>query len=111
MSIRIFRDTRKPVGFQFKPQYYDPAKEDLDNRVNKYKIKEDAEQDIERNKDNIRNVFRSKQSGTYYRDSTQKSNIESNLRLFKIIAILSIIAVLIIRSDAVLRLVESLSGK
>jgi hypothetical protein len=111
MSIRIFSKTRKPVGFQYQPMYYDPAKEDLQNRINKYKPAEQGEPDIEKNKQNIRDVFRAKQSGAYYRNSSSKMSSDSNMRLLKVIGVLAIITVLILRSDAVLNIVSRLSGK
>jgi hypothetical protein len=113
MSIRLFNKIRKPVGFQFKPRYYDEAKEALEERLGKYrnpnsenKVQIDP---VTKAKDNIRGTFRNKQKGVFRPNYSSESK-KSNIRLIQIIAILMIIAYMVLKSDYILNFIQKISG-
>ena len=93
----------QPRKFDFIPRYYDPEKEELENRLSHYK---DDMSDEERAKHRIRSGLRNK----YYGDSKYKSSQvkKSNLRLIYIIIILVFITYMILRSDRLIRMIEAI---
>jgi hypothetical protein len=115
-KIRFFgAKARDPRGFNFVPQHYDAAKEELAERLAKYKtddVKEQKEltpeQIIANARNNIRGGFRAKQRGVF--NTTTQKNTSSNKRLFYIIVALCVISYLILRSDMLLRMVQRISA-
>lgn len=95
----------KPRKFDYLPRFYDPVKEDLQNRIGSYK--EEGKED--QLKDRIRQGLRQKYNSdtTSYRGSQVK---KSNLRLLYIIGILIMGSILLIRSNMFQRFFESFSG-
>ena len=65
---------------------------------------------VEKSKDNIRNNFRKKQKGVFTKESAAAQTRQSNIRLVQIIAVLTIIAYLILKSDVILNFVQKISG-
>ena len=112
MAIKFFSKTRNPQGFLYKPRFYDEAKENLEERIGKYKNSGNETTDpdpVNSAKDRIRGTFRNKQKGVF-RSEQSKENRQSNIRLLQIIVILTVIAYLILRSDFILRFIQKISG-
>ncbi|HMP30134.1 MAG TPA: hypothetical protein PKD85_11065 [Saprospiraceae bacterium] len=113
MSLRLFTKIRKPVGFQYKPRFYDEAQEKLEARLEKYKLPNttsDTNIDpVSKAKDRIRDTFRSKQKGVF-RNNYGTESKKSSIRLLQIIVILTIIAYLILKSDFILKFIQKISG-
>lgn len=115
-KIRFFgAKTRDPRGFNFVPQHYDAAKEELAERLAKYKTDEakeekelTPEQIVANARNNIRGGFRAKQRGVF--NTNAPKNNSSNKRLLYIIFALCIISYLILRSDMLLRMVQRISA-
>lgn len=102
----------KARGFNFQPRYYDPAKEDLENRLAKYKKSNDEnpdELDLERTKERIRSGFASRNKTTYY--STKTEERRTSFRLIVIMAGLFLLAYMLLRSDKILNFVKYFSGE
>ncbi len=119
MAIRIFSKIRKPKGFNYNPQYYDEAKEQLEEKLKRYNINKPAEESsavdqIAKSKDNIRGTFRKKQNGVFKGGtppvSASAQSRQSTIRLVRIIAILIIITYLILKSEFILNFVQKISG-
>ena len=93
----------KPRKFDFIPRYYDEQKEELRNRLGKFKEGTAKEEEI---KHRIKSGFRQK----YYGDSNyrQKEARKSNLRLLYIMIVLFFICYLILKSDKITQLMEYL---
>lgn len=94
----------KPRRFDYIPRYYDEAKEELQNRLDKY---DESISKEEMAKHRIRSGLRNK----YYADPAyRKGQVnKSNLRLVYIIIILFFVTYLIIKSERFVRIIESLS--
>lgn len=113
MSLRLFTKIRKPVGFQFKPRYYNEAQERLDEKLAKYRTA-NATKSLEvdpvaKAKDRIRGTFRNKQKGVFRNNYITESK-KTNIRLVQIIVILMIIAYMVLKSDYVLNIIQKISG-
>ncbi|MEZ4909724.1 MAG: hypothetical protein R2774_02565 [Saprospiraceae bacterium] len=97
----------QPKEFGFKPRYYDPDKEDLKKRLERYKksgddaIYNDAEQIKERIKFGI---HRKLYGGNT--DVKKQEVRKSNLRLLYIIAVLLLVTYAILQSDKIANLIE-----
>lgn len=102
----------KARGFNFQPRYYDPVKDDLENRLAMYKTK-DANTpeilDVERTKERIRSGFANKTRTSYY--STKSEDRKTSFRLIIIVACLFLIAYMLLRSDKILNFVKYFSGE
>ncbi|MCB0646577.1 MAG: hypothetical protein KDC49_07935 [Saprospiraceae bacterium] len=101
----------KARGFNYQPRYYDQAKEELQNRLAKYKKSEEGSEpdlDVELTKERIRSGFANRNRTTYY--STKMEDRKSSFRLIIIMACLFLLAYMMLRSDKILTFVESMSG-
>ena len=58
-----FGNRVKPKSFGFVPRYYDPAKEELEERIKKYKPTEDTSDNVENMKNRIKSGLRLKHYG------------------------------------------------
>ncbi|MEM0991915.1 MAG: hypothetical protein AAF847_09905 [Bacteroidota bacterium] len=96
-GLRFFK-TPKPQRFEYKPRYYDEAKEDLKKRVRDA----DAESDYSTSdtKQRISGSFRRKTSG-YNADRGFRSRQvkRSNVRLLMIIVVLFLMGYLLFRAN------------
>jgi len=84
MSLFRFSKLPKTKPFNFTPRFYDPVKEELEERARDRELRK--QEDIEGTKMRIRAGFRSK----YKADAAfaQKSKRQQNMRLLMIIGIL-----------------------
>ena len=73
--------------FNYTPVYYDPKKEALEAKINKYKAEKEAEEKGEYKPD-----FKGKFVSPTRRSMTRKHNRSSNLRLLVIILFLGVLA-------------------
>ncbi len=103
-----FGSRMKPREFGFKPRYYDPIKEELDQRLSPY-MEEDKKTDVDTIKDRIRRGLKAK-SRTDQTQFNSEQNKKSNLRLVFIFFFLLFLAYLLLSSNKMLRLIESLSN-
>jgi len=101
----MFKKKLKNKRFDFIPRYYDPVKEELEERLGKYS---DEKGNINLTKSNIRAGLRRKSRGSNV--DVSASNRQSNIRLISIILVLAFLTYLIFKSDVFLSMVESLSG-
>ncbi len=104
MALFSFGKRVKPKPFGFVPRYYDKDKEDLEARLARY----DKEVDnVELMKARIRSRYRyhSGEELTY-----SQSSRKSSIRLILIIFALSLAAYLILQSDGIIRMLESMEG-
>lgn len=96
MRFSLFK-TPKPKGFNYKPLYYDPAKEDLMQRVNAIKKEQEAEQhnideeDVLVRKVRMSKAFENRRSNIHL-DSAQKQARQQRIRIMLIVSILAAIA-------------------
>lgn len=97
----------KPKIFDFKPRYYDPVKEELEERIKKYQDTEDGASNVENLKSRIKTGLRMKSYGD---PNTRASAIrQSNMRLLYIIAVLVIAGYIIMSSNKIISLLETFS--
>ena len=101
----------RPKEFGFKPRYYDPDKEDLEKRLEKYKKADNNNDDanVEHLKERIRFGMHNKLYGNA--DIKKKEVRNSNLRLLYIIIVLIIITYAILQSDKIANLIEVFQKK
>ena len=94
----------KPRKFDFIPRFYDPRKEELQERIGHYN---EEISDEEKAKHRIRSGIRNR----YYGDQKYRSDEvkKSNFRLLFIIIILCFITYLILKSDRLLKMLETFS--
>lgn len=97
----------KPREFGFKPRFYDPVREELEQRLSSYKSTKSSE-DIDQVKDRIRRGLKSRSRGDVSELRSQQSK-QSNIRLIMVIVFLFFLSYLLLSSNKVLRLIESLS--
>lgn len=98
----------KPREFGFKPRFYDPVKEELEQRLNSYR--DDRESDnINSVKDRIRRGLKSRSRSDSSELKSQQTQ-RSNIRLIFIIIFLFFLSYLLLSSNKVLKLIESLSS-
>jgi hypothetical protein len=104
MSFLKFNKRPKHKRFDYIPRFYDPKKEELDKIVDAYKDTDDTVGSKER----IRSGLRSKYRG----DSSYKRSLErsANFRLISIILVLFFITYLILKSEAIARMMETFLG-
>ncbi|MBL0023799.1 MAG: hypothetical protein WBP08_01485 [Saprospiraceae bacterium] len=100
-----FGDRTKPKVFDYKPRYYDPAKEEMQERINKYKDSGNRVTDEENLKNRIRSGLRMKHYGDP--SSRAKAVRQSNLRLVYIIAVLTLAVYIIMSSNKITGLLEA----
>jgi len=88
--------------FDYIPRFYDPEKEALEEAVNKYK---GNMSDADKVKSRISSGLRQRYTGD---DSYRRANVKkSNFRVLRIIVVLCFITYMILKSDRILRMVES----
>ena len=94
----------KPKSFGFIPRFYDPVKEELNERLAKYQETDDASVQVEQLKSRIKSGMRQK----FYGDPNIRSNVErqSNIRLLFIIITLFLISYVILKSDRFLTMLD-----
>jgi hypothetical protein len=102
-----FGNRVKNKTFDYIPRFYDPVKEELKERLQKYKESDDPEEKLGQMKDRIKSGMRLK----YYGDASVRKNEvnQSNKRLLMIIIGLFLIAIVLLQSDKILSLVEAFS--
>ena len=79
-GLSFFGKTAKPKGFNFKPRYFDEAKDEIGTRLNKKRAQRVIESDLETGK--RRSAIKFSQKGP------KEVNSGSNLRLIALIALL-----------------------
>jgi hypothetical protein len=94
----------KPRNFDYKPRFYDPIKEEREERLKKYREASTQEGEIENLKDRIRTGIRVKQGV-----SSKSENKNSNIRLLMIIIILGMMSYVLLSSNKVIGLIEAFS--
>ncbi len=94
----------KPRNFDYKPRFYDPIKEEREERLKKYKQASTQEGELENLKDRIRSGIRVKQG-----NSSSNVNAKSNIRLLMIIIILGMMSYILLSSNKVIGLIEAFS--
>ena len=94
----------RPKSFGFIPRFYDPVKEELNERLAKYQETDDASVQVEQLKSRIKSGMRQK----FYGDPNIRSNVErqSNIRLLFIIITLFLISYVILKSDRFLTMLD-----
>ncbi len=107
MSFLRFNKTPKHQKFKYIPRFYDPAKEELENRLKMHeKDNPDLDQSElakERIKSGLR--YRSRTDESYRKKHTNRYNI----RLISIMFILFVTTYMILKSDTILRFIERIS--
>lgn len=102
-----FGNRVKPKIFGFIPRFYDPVKEELEERIKKYHTTDDPDNDIENIKKRIKSGLRMK----HYGDPSARSSAarKSNLRLFYIICVLVFAAYILMSSNKIISMIEAFS--
>lgn len=101
MRFSLFK-TPKPRQFNYKPLYFDPAKEDLMQRVNAIKKQQETEQGIAEEEDAVvrkarmSKAFENRRSNIHL-DFSQKHARQQRIRIMIIVSILAAIAYLYLR--------------
>lgn len=101
--IPFNRKTNRRYNYQ--PVYYDPLKEDLDQRVRKAKGESGNPEDYA---ENIRQGFRAQQNqyGNRYNQELKKSKIRTIL----LVMVFSVLVYQILQSDLILRIFEAFAN-
>jgi len=91
-----------PRKFDYIPRYFDPVKEDLEQRIGHYKEGNSSKEEV---KDRIKNRLRQR----YNMDEGTRSKAvkRSNMRLLYIIGILVLISVKVLNSDVFAKFLSS----
>ncbi len=94
----------RPKSFGFIPRFYDPVKEELNERLAKYQETDDVSVQVDQLKSRIKSGLRQK----FYGDPNIRSNVErqSNIRLLFIIITLFLISYVILKSDRFLTMLD-----
>jgi lipocalin len=94
----------RPKSFGFIPRFYDPVKEELNERLAKYQETDDVSVQVDQLKSRIKSGLRQK----FYGDPNIRSNVErqSNIRLLFIIITLFLISYVILKSDRFLSMLD-----
>jgi len=102
-----FGNRIKPKAFGFIPRYYDPVKEELEERIKKYKTSAVPVDDVENMKNRIKSGLRMK----HYGDPSARSSAarKSNIRLFYIICVLVFAAYILMSSNKIISMIEAFS--
>lgn len=104
MSNFGFGKRAKHKKFNYNPRYYDESKEELERAINKYS---DDPTDTEKTKDRISSGLRQRYVGD---ESYRKAHVrKSNRTIFYVIIVLVMVTYLILKSDRILRIIESFS--
>lgn len=110
MALRLPRFIKLPqhTRFEYKPLYYDKRKEDLENKVKKYKEKK-----VLLEKGEYTPEIKGKFSGSFNKGISKKQKKDANIRLLVIIAFLAIIAYFVIQKADIINYMFDvlLSGK
>ncbi|MBK8052744.1 MAG: hypothetical protein IPK35_05570 [Saprospiraceae bacterium] len=102
-----FGGKAKPKSFDYKPRYYDEAKEELQERIKKYSPAEDSELSVENMKNRVKSGLRMKSYGD--QNTRAKAERQSNIRLLLIIGVLLLAIYVIMSSNKIVTLLESFS--
>jgi len=94
----------KNQRFNYIPKHYDPAKEDLENRLRMLT----DEQNPEMAKMRIRSGFKRKARGN--KELATKLRRNANIRLMAIIAFLMVVTYFLMKSEAILQFIERMSS-
>jgi hypothetical protein len=97
-----FGNRAKPRTFDYKPRFYDPAREELEARLKKYASPDGSNSAVEDVKVRIRTGLQNKWQKGNVRSQVRKSN----LRLLYIILILASLAFILVSSNKITALVE-----
>jgi hypothetical protein len=100
-----FGNRVKPRTFDFVPRYYDPAKEELAEKLKKYSDAGTQEDNLENLKSRIRTNLRMKHYGDPDVRSSQVA--KSNIRLLYIIIVLGLVAYILLSSNKIIGLLEA----
>jgi len=94
----------RPKSFGFIPRFYDPVKEELNERLSKFEQTSDASVQVDQMKNRIKSGMRQK----FYGDPNLRSSVvrQSNIRLLFIIITLILISYVIMKSDRFLSLLD-----
>jgi hypothetical protein len=103
-----FGNRAKPKDFGFIPRYYDPVKDELEERAKKFREPTDQQEGIENTKDRIRSGLRMKHYGDPNFRSAQVR--QSNIRLLYIILVLLLAGYVLLSSNKVTGLIEALGN-
>jgi len=95
----------QPRKFDYLPRFYDPIKEDLENRIGAYKEDNKEAQLKDRIKQGLRQRYNS-DVGSYRTNQVKRSN----MRLLYIIGILIMAAYLLLKSQVFERFMTSFTG-
>ncbi len=107
MGFFSFNKRVKHQQFGYKPRFYDPAKEELEERLRGYRNNEGLD-DTELSKARIRSGLRSK-SG--YAEGYRSQQVrKSNYSLILIIITLGLITYVVLKSDRILNILEQISN-
>lgn len=102
-----FGNRIKPKAFEYIPRFYDPVKEEMQERLSKYQKSDNASTDIERTKLRIKTGIRMKYYGN---PSARSSGVrKSNIRLLYIIFVLGLAAFVLLSSNKMVALIEAFS--
>lgn len=95
----------KPRTFDYVPRFYDPAKEELQERLKKYQSTENAEDTLDSLKGRIRTGMRMK----HYGEASSRSALtkKSNIRLMYIIFVLLFACYILMSSNKIVSLMEA----
>ena len=103
--LKVGLGRAKPRTFEFIPRFYDPAQEELENKIKKYEQGSSEESDIENVRSRIKANLRIKHYGNTSVRSSQLA--KSNFRLIVIIMILGMTTYLLMSSNKVIGLLEA----
>ncbi|PIE86385.1 MAG: hypothetical protein CSA05_00785 [Bacteroidia bacterium] len=97
MRINMFKVPKHNV-FEYKPRYYDPDKEDLEERIAQAKREIGVYDENEKQSDRKRRI-KGQMRRQYHQERLSRSNKQSNLRLILIIAVLGFLAYLVLYTN------------
>jgi hypothetical protein len=102
-----FGKSVKPRTFDYVPRFFDPAKEELQDKIRKYEKAEHQEDDLINLKNRIRTGMRMKHNGDA---SSRAARVtKSNIRLLFIIIVLGMACYLLMSSNKIISLIEAFS--
>lgn len=102
-----FGNRVRPKSFGFVPRFYDPVKEELEERIKKYNDSDDRSDNVENMKNRIKTGLRMKQYGD---PSVRSSAVrQSNIRLLFIVCVLGMAAYVLMSSNKIIALIEAFS--
>ncbi len=91
--------------FDYVPRFYDPQKEELEERLALYK---EGTSDEDRAKARIKSGFRNRLGAPSDKRQLRAQSMRANFRLVMIIGILAMLSYMFMKSDMLLRMLESL---